>query len=52
MSTFLWFLVGCWSGGSAAFLLFACLHMARDSAQLSDAEWAQALYDERRRCLE
>jgi|KBSSwiStaDraftv2_1062776.scaffolds.fasta_scaffold1967549_1 hypothetical protein len=47
MDTVLWFLLGCWSGGAAAFLLYACMHMARDSAQRSDAEWALARYAER-----
>jgi len=37
MVDLLWFLVGFWVGGSAGFLLFACVQASRDADQVADA---------------
>jgi hypothetical protein len=37
MVDFLWFLLGFWGGGSAGFLLFACLQVSRDAGRVTDA---------------
>jgi hypothetical protein len=37
MVDLLWFLLGFWIGGSAGFLLFACVQASRDADQVADA---------------
>ena len=36
MSALLWFLLGLWVGGTAGFLLFACLQVSRDAERAGD----------------
>ena len=36
MAALFWFLLGLWVGGTAGFVLFACLQVSRDSERADD----------------
>lgn len=41
MSAFLWFMLGLSLGSCVGFLLFACLQVSRDTAQLAERQWSK-----------
>ena len=48
MVDLVWFLLGFWVGGSAGFLLFACVQASRDP-ELGIAEFVNRVYENARR---